>query len=78
MSRPANPGMKHGPGKNHGPAPKIENPGKLLNRLLQYVSRNYKYHILVVIVCIFISVLANVQGTMFMKSLIDDYITPLL
>lgn len=78
MSRPANPGMKHGPGKNHGPAPKIENPGKLLNRLLQYVSRNYKYHILVVIVCIFISVLANVQGTMFTKTLIDQYILPLL
>lgn len=78
MSRPANAGMKHGPGRGRGPAPKIENPGKLLKRLLQYVSRKYKFHILIVIVCIFISVLANVQGTMFTKTLIDQYILPLL
>ena len=29
-------------------------------------------------VCIFISVLANVQGTLFMQTLIDDFIVPLL
>jgi len=32
----------------------------------------------IVVICIFVSVLANVQGTMFMKTLIDQYITPLL
>ena len=33
---------------------------------------------MIVVICIFVSVLANVQGTMFMKTLIDQYITPLL
>ncbi len=51
---------------------------KLLKRLFQYVARKYRYHILLVILCIFISVLANVQGTMFTKTLIDQYILPLL
>ena len=61
-----------------GPGRKIENPGKLLKRLSQYVGNRYKLHIFVVIICIFVSVLANVQGTMFTKTLIDQYILPLL
>jgi ATP-binding cassette subfamily B protein len=43
-----------------------------------YVLKNYTFHILLVIVCIFISVLANVRGTLFTKTLIDSYITPML
>lgn len=78
MSRPANPGPKHGPMKGRGPVPKVENPGKLLKRLSQYILKNYRFQILIVIICIFISVLANVQGTMFTKTLIDEYIMPLL
>ena len=60
------------------PGKSVENPGKLLKRLAGYVLKTYKIHVLIVIICIFISVLANVQGTLFTKSLIDDYITPLL
>ena len=52
--------------------------GKLLKRVFQYVGKNYKYHLIFVLIGIFVSVLANVQGTMFMKTLIDQYITPLL
>ena len=68
-----------GPG---GPGPKgmgaPEQPGKLLGRLSRYIFKNYSIHIVIVVICIFVSVLANVQGTMFMKTLIDQYITPLL
>ncbi len=60
-----------------GPKPKVENPGKLFMRLMRYVLKNYAFQCLVVLICIFISVLANVQGTLFMQTLIDDYILPL-
>lgn len=61
-----------------GMKPSVENPGKLLKRLLAYVFRQYKVHVIVVFVCIVVGVLANVQGTLFMKNLIDEYITPFL
>lgn len=67
-----------GPRGPQGPKPKINNPGKLFGRLMQFVLKNYWFHCLVVIICIFVSVIANVQGTLFMQTLIDDYITPLL
>ena len=57
---------------------KIKNPGKLLKRLLSYVLKNYSFACVVVVICIIISVLANVQGTMFLKTLIDVYIMPLI
>ena len=60
------------------PGQKVKNPGKIMMRLIKYVGQNYKYHLIIVIIGIFISVLANVQGTMFIQSLIDDYIKPLL
>ena len=65
-------------GRYRGPAPKIKNPMKLLGRLMKYVTKHYLVHCIVVLVCIVISVLANVQGTMFTKTLIDSYIMPLL
>ena len=61
-----------------GVKPQVENPMKIFKRLTAYVFRYYKFHYIAVIVLIFVSVLANVQGTMFMKNLIDDYITPFL
>ena len=57
---------------------KIENPGKIFKRLLSYVFKKYMFACIVIVICIFISVLANVQGTLFLKTLIDDYIAPLL
>ena len=50
----------------------------LLKRLGAYVFRDYGRHCLAVVILILVSVLANVQGTMFMRNLIDDYITPFL
>lgn len=56
----------------------VKNPGKLLKRLMGYVFKKYGLQYVIVIILIFVSVLANVQGTMFMQKLIDDYITPFL
>ncbi len=57
---------------------KIENPGRIFKRLTKYVARDYTPHLILTAVLILISVLANVQGTMFIQRLIDDYITPML
>lgn len=70
------PGMKKGAVR--GAKPKIENPGKVFKWLLSYVMKNYIFACIVVVVCIFVSVLANVQGTLFTKTLIDEYILPLI
>lgn len=69
-----------GPGRRRGMGPrvKLEHPGQTLQRLLKYVGKRYGIHMVLVLIFIVVSVLANVQGTMFTKSLIDDYITPLL
>ena len=61
-----------------GPRPKVENPGKLFMRLLAYIMKNYAVHCILVVICIFITVLASVQGTWFMQTLIDGYILPLI
>ena len=55
-----------------------KNTGKTFQRLMAYILKTYKFHLIFVAVCIFVSVLANVQGTMFMQTLIDDFILPLL
>lgn len=71
--------FKGGPGaRGRGPRPKVKNPGKLLKRILGYVMRNYAVHIVIVCICIFISVFASIQGTLFMQTLIDDYIMPMI
>ena len=61
-----------------GMKPQVKNPGKLFARIMNYVFKTYKWHYLTVIALIFVSVLANVQGTMFTRRLIDDYIGPML
>ena len=70
----------HGPGggRMRGPRPKVENPGKLLRRVLGIVFRRYGWACAVVGLCIVGSALATVQGSLFLKSLIDDYINPML
>ncbi|MBR3645365.1 MAG: ABC transporter ATP-binding protein [Lachnospiraceae bacterium] len=68
-----------GPGLRgpRGPKPKIDNPGKLFIRIMKEVLSGYTPHVIIVLICIVVSVLANVQGTMFTKSLIDKYIIPM-
>lgn len=67
-----------GPRKPQGPRPKIENPGKLFLRLMQYIFKQYKWHIIAVVILIFVGVLASVQGTLFIQTLIDEYIKPMM
>ncbi|MBR6223402.1 MAG: ABC transporter ATP-binding protein [Lachnospiraceae bacterium] len=58
--------------------PGIKDPGKVIKRLAGYIGRYYGIHLVIVAVCIVVSVLCNAQGTMFMQSLIDEYIVPLM
>ncbi|MCR5272341.1 MAG: ABC transporter ATP-binding protein/permease [Lachnospiraceae bacterium] len=69
-----------GPGQRapRGVKSPLKNPGAIFKRLMKYILKNYAIHLLVVVVCIFISVIANVRGTLFMQTLIDDYITPMI
>ena len=71
--------VKVGPGgRNNGPRPKVENPGKVFKRILGYVMNQYKAQVIIVLCCILLAVFAQVQGTLFMQTLIDGYILPLL
>ena len=58
--------------------PTVENPGKIFKRIIGFVTKNYLPHCIIVLICIVVSVLANVQGTWFTKNLIDEYMEPLL
>lgn len=49
-----------------------------LKRLLSYILKNYKKQFIFVFICIIISSIASVAGSLFLQTLIDDYITPLL
>ena len=66
-----------GPRGVGGPKPKVENPGKLLKRIMDEVFKHYLPHCILVLVCIIVSALANVQASLFLKTLIDDYIVPM-
>lgn len=46
-------------------------------RLFRYIFRNYKVHFLVVVLCIIVSSLTSLASSLFTRSLIDDYITPM-
>ena len=69
----------HGPGPRDmgGPRPKVENPGKLLKRIMAEVFQHYLPHCILVLICIVVSALANVQASLFLQTLIDDYIIPM-
>lgn len=62
------------PGGKHQ-MPKID--GSTVKRLLSYIFSNYKGRFFLVLICIIISSVVNVIGSMFLQTLIDDYITPL-
>ena len=66
-----------GPGafvKGQGP----KNQGKTIKRLLSYLGRGYQVRFAVVLLCILLSAVAGVLGSMFLQTLIDDYIEPLM
>ena len=61
-----NPNMKRG------------NPTQVLNRVLRYMLRYYKFQFLLVVLCILVSATVNVSGTSFPQTLVDDYVVPML
>ena len=65
-------GMQMPPG--HGPS---ADPLPLLKRVLAYAFKEYKLHFAVVVVCIVGAAVASLRGTLFMRTLIDDFIVPL-
>ncbi len=58
--------------------PKPKDQGKTIKRLLSYIDTPNKVRLAVVFLCIIVSAIAGVLGSMFLEILIDDHITPLL
>lgn len=56
--------------------PKIS--GKTASRLIKYIFKDYKKQFIFVCFCIILSAVTGVCGTLFIKTLIDDYIAPLM
>ena len=87
MSRPtrseAPPLGRIRPGRGLGAHPRFGMPArskidfKIVKRLLSYMKQ-YKLQVSLVIACIVISAMTNVISSLFLKTLIDDYIKPLL
>lgn len=69
-----------GPGRRNlaKPAEKLEHPFRTLKRIIGFMGKHYALHLIVVVVCIIINVFANVNGTWFMKALVDEYILPMI
>ena len=68
-----------GPGRMAGrPRARVKNPGRLFVRTMGYVTRRYTPQLVIVVLCIVMGVLSSVQGTLFIRNLIDDYIAPML
>lgn len=56
---------------------KVENPNKVLARIIGIILKRYWHLFIILILGILGSALATVKGTVFMQTLIDDYIIPL-
>ena len=50
---------------------------KTLGRVMRYMGK-YKGYLVIVVTCILLSSIASAASSMFLQTLIDDYITPLL
>lgn len=74
MRGPKPPVNKH----NEAAGAKVKNPMKTLKRLIGIIMKKYKFHMIFVFIFMLMSVFANVQGTLFIQTLIDDYITPMI
>jgi len=56
----------------------VENPGKIIRRLFGVLLRRYAFHCVLVLLTIIGAALATVRGSLFLKDLIDGYITPMV
>ncbi len=57
---------------------KAANPGLTLKRLLSYMWLDYKKELLFVVVCILLTAYSNVKGSLFLQTVIDQHITPMI
>lgn len=64
--------------ENNRKRPGPKNTGATIKRLAAYAAKPYKLQLIVVVVCILVSSIVSVVGSLFIKSLIDDYVTPML
>jgi ATP-binding cassette subfamily B protein len=74
------PSFGRGGGGAHGQAgfQKVSKKQRqVMVRLFGFVLKNYKFSILTVLVCIVVSSITSLFSTLFTRTLIDDYITPL-
>lgn len=68
---------------SHGRPPRgvkvhVDNAGAIFKRLMGYVLRRHGVMMVISISMIFVSVFASIRGTLFMRTLIDSYITPMI
>ena len=56
----------------------VVNKRHTARRLLSYLGRGYQLRFVLVLICILITAVASVSGSLFLGTLIDNYITPLL
>ena len=64
--------------RNMGPRPKIDNPGRIIKRIFSYLRGKNRFYFIVVLICIITVAVATTTSSVFLGSLIDDYVVPLL
>ena len=70
----------HGPRPPRHGRPRVRRSrirARLLKRIMAEVFQHYLPHCILVLICIVVSALANVQASLFLQTLIDDYIIPM-
>ena len=67
----------HGP-KPRGMKPMVDNPMRVFKRIMGLVFKDYLVHFILVVICIVLAAFSSVKGTMFINTLISDFITPLV
>ena len=65
------------PPRMHGDGRKAKNPKQTFFRLLKYMLR-YKFHILMVLLCIFVHALVQSRSAVMLGTLVDSYILPMV
>lgn len=70
-----------GPRQNGRPPMDFKNVKNMdtssLKRVLGYMLKNYTLHFIIVVICIIVTSVTTLYGTLFMRELVDEYIIPL-
>ena len=80
MAEEYKPRVNQGPRGPHamGPRPKLDHPEKIFGRLIKLILKRYWLNCLLVLISIIVSAVANVKAQLFLQTLIDNYVTPLI